>query len=202
MKIFNFNKLFEINKTNTKSILNKEKYYPVSQLIKLKDKILYNYGVYLIFDKRISQKKSKNIFNNLIYIGQAGGNIQKNVKKGECFFDRIHKHWLVTIGADKYYKIKPYSGIQGSSKWRSFRDKKNKEITYSENFFLEENHENFLVSLVTMKNETIEDKVKIKMFEEFLIFKFFKMYGKIPVCNSEKPRKDNVNLFKLFEKTI
>ena len=78
-EIFKFNELFNIYESNLYELINNKRYQPVSKLIKLKNNILNKHGVYLIFDNRVVQKKNQNAFKNLIYIGQAGGTIQKKL---------------------------------------------------------------------------------------------------------------------------
>ena len=104
----------------------------------------------------------------------------------------------MTIGADKFFSPKSYSGISGSIKWRDYRNKKTKEIIYKNEFNSNENHKNLLIHLIPMNNNTINDKIKIQMLEDFFIYKFYKVYGHIPVCNFKNPNKDNI---KFFEKT-
>jgi len=200
LEIFKFKELFNIYESNLYEFINNKKYQPVTKLIKLKNNILKKHGVYLIFDNRIVQKKNRDPFKNLIYIGQAGGAIQKKLRSGETFFDRIHKHWLVTVGADKFFGPKSYSGISGSAKWRNYRNKKTKEIIYKNDFNLIKNHEHLLIHLMPMPNNTIDDKIKIQMLEDFFIYKFNKVYGHIPVCNFKRPKKNNIDFFEKYQK--
>ena len=201
-KIFKFSDLFSIDEKNTHSLVRKNKYFPISNLIKLKNPILNKFGVYFIFDKRIIQKKNNQFLKSLIYIGSAGGSVKKKVlskpNTGETFFKRIHKHWLVTIGADKYLKPKPFSSISGSKKWRDYRNQINRDIIYKKKFDLEKNHLNLVVGIIEMKNLSNADKKKIHYFEQFVIHKFKEKYGHIPICNTEY-KFDN-NLSKIYRK--
>ena len=201
-EIFEFNVLFNIYESNLYEFINNKRYQPTSKLIKLKNNILKKHGVYLIFDNRVVQKKNLKAFKNLIYVGQAGGTIQKKLKSGETFFDRIHKHWLVTVGADKFSSPKSYSGISGSIKWRNYRNKKTKEIIYKNDFNLINNHQNLLIHLMPMPNDTIDDKIKIQMLEDFFIYKFSKVYGHIPVCNSKNAKKNNIEFFEKTSRNV
>ena len=89
-KIFKFSDLFSIDEKNTHSLVRKNKYFPISNLIKLKNPILNKFGVYFIFDKRIIQKKNNQFLKSLIYIGSAGG----SVKKKFCQNLILVKHFL------------------------------------------------------------------------------------------------------------
>ena len=200
-QIYKFLDLFSINEKKTNDLIDNNNYSSISKLIKLKNPILNKFGVYFIFDKRIIQKKNNKFLKNLIYIGSAGGNIKKNksVKPntGENFFQRIHKHWLVTIGADKYSKPRPYKSISGSKKWRDYRNQITKNVIYIKKFDLKKNHHNFLVGMISMKNLNYEDKMRIHYLEQFAIYKFKKEYGYIPICNTED--KIDKNLLKILK---
>ena len=106
-----FTDLFIINSNNVRDYsVNKKKKTPSELIENSGKKILNKFGVYFLSDIRIKQKTNKKYLDNLIYIGQAGGNIQKNMKSGEDFYDRIHKHWLKSIGADKKKQIQSHYG--------------------------------------------------------------------------------------------
>ncbi len=201
-QIYKFLDLFTINDDKTNDLIEKNNYSSISKLIKLKNPILNRFGVYFIFDKRVIQKKNNKFLKHLIYIGSAGGNIKKNkfIKpdSGESFFQRIHKHWLVTIGADKYSKPKPYKSISGSKKWRDYRDQKAKNVTYVGKFDLKKNHKNLLIGMISMKNSNLQDKIKIHYLEQFAIYKFKKEYRHIPICNTDD--KIDKNLLDILNK--
>ena len=197
MKIYNFDDLFKINFKNTeKFILNKSPFKTQDLIVPKKQKVLNQYGVYFLFDKRVGYNSKKQYLNKLIYIGQAGGNIQKNAKSGENFFDRIHKHWLKSIGAEKSSRPKEFPGISISAKWKLYRSQLSKGVKFAKNFSLLENHLNYKVGLVVLKSKTKEEKIKIKLFEDYSMYKFFIENGIYPICNSQTPSKETIGYFK------
>ena len=197
MKIYNFADLFKINFKNTKKFILNEKTFKTQDLITpKKQKVLDEYGVYFLFDKRVGYESKKRYLNQLIYIGQAGGNIQKNAKRGENFFDRIHKHWLKSIGAEKSSRPKEFKGISISAKWKLYRSQLSKGVKFKKNFSLIENHLNYKVGLVVLKSKTKEEKIKIKLFEDYSMYKFFIENGIYPICNSKPPSKETIRYFK------
>lgn len=187
MKVFKFTELFRIDSNNVKLLINDKKYFSRSRLIKNDNFFLNKFGVYFIFDTRINLKKKINKLNNLIYIGKAGGTINSKSKpgKGQNFFERLHKHWLVSIGADKKFKPKPYLGISGNKHWRSYRSQKSEKIIYKKKMILSENHFNWKIGLNIMNNNSFEDKKNISNFEAFSINYYKEITGHIPICNDK-----------------
>jgi len=196
-----FTDLFIINSNNVRDYSVNKKKKTRSELIENSGKkILNKFGVYFLSDIRIKQKTNKKYLDNLIYIGQAGGNIQKNMKSGEDFYDRIHKHWLKSIGADKKNKYNPITGISVSVKWIKYREQKCEYINYKKNFNILDSHKFYRVAFIPMRAKTMEDKSKIKMLESFALYKFHNIHGYYPICNTEKPKREHIKFFQSFEK--
>lgn len=199
--IYKFTDLFVVNSSNVCDYLENNKKKTSTELIKSKNKkILDKFGVYFLFDTRITQKTNKKYLNNLIYIGQAGGNIQKNMTLGENFYDRIHKHWLKSIGADKKNRYNPFKGISVSSKWIKYREQKCDDINYIKVFNVKDNHKFYKLGFIPMSAKTPKEKSKIKLLESFALYKFHKTHGLYPICNTEKPKKEDIKFFQSFEK--
>jgi hypothetical protein len=51
-----------------------------------------------------------------------------------------------------------------------------------------------------MSAKTPEEKSKIKLLESFALYKFHKTHGLYPICNTEKPKKEDIKFFQSFEK--
>ena len=56
------------------------------------------------------------------------------------------------------------------------------------------------LGFIPMSAKTPEEKSKIKLLESFALYKFHKTQGLYPICNTEKPKKEDIKFFQSFEK--
>ena len=117
-------------------------------------------GIYMLFDRRLSDVDSDNELADLIYIGLAGA-----VGAKSTFDDRIPKHIKKALGFHEAHSEFPQSGISDTERWKQYREKYLNDST-QEN--LKRLQENWDLQLIKISNRSPDERKFIALMEKLI----------------------------------